>query len=374
MSNKKTKVMKYSTSTILSIILVVLASCSKDKVEPEIEIETEVRDMYYPAVADTEWETITPAELNWNETEIEALYIYLKNNKTKGFMVLVDGRIVIEEYFNDHNANAQWTWFSAAKSLTATIAGIAQEEGLLNIGDKTSDYLGMNWSSLSTEKEDLITVQHHLSMTTGLTDNVGDYIPWVCTTPNCLDYTADAGTRWAYHQGAFILLQDILNQTTGVGFQSYGKTKLEDRIGMQGNWTKALGLNIYNSNTRSMARFGLLALNKGIWDDSTIISEDYFNEMTTTSQELNKSYGYLWWLNGKQSYMGTTSQEVVEGNLIPNAPSDLFAALGANDQKIYVVPSKSLVIVRSGETAGETQLGLSSFDNELWEKLNAVMN
>ncbi|MGJ8737401.1 serine hydrolase domain-containing protein [Zobellia laminariae] len=364
--------MKYITSTILSLILVVLTSCSKDKVEPQIE--TEVQEMYFPAIADTEWETITPAELNWNETEIAALNTYLKNNKTKGFMVLVDGRIVIEEYFNGHNANAQWTWFSAAKSLTATIAGIAQEEGLLNIEDKTSDYLGMNWSSLPTEKEDLITVQHHLSMTTGLTDHVGDYIPWVCTTPNCLDYTADAGTRWAYHQGAFILLQDILTQTTGVGFQSYGKAKLEDRIGMQGNWTKTLGLNIYNSNTRSMARFGLLALNKGTWDDNIIISEDYFNEMTTTSQELNKSYGYLWWLNGKQSYMGTTSQQVVASNLIPDAPSDLFAALGANDQKIYVVPSKSLVVIRSGETAGETQLGLSSFDNELWGKLNAIMN
>ncbi|MDO6810165.1 hypothetical protein Q4603_16185 [Zobellia galactanivorans] len=142
---------------------------------------------------------------------------------------------------------------------------------------------------------------------------------------------------------------------------------------MQGNWTKALGLNLYNSTTRSMARFGLLALNKGSWDGSSIVSRTYFDQMTDTSQELNKSYGYLWWLNGKQSYMGTTSQEVVSSALIPNAPSDLFAALGANDQKIYVVPSKGLVIVRCGESAGENQLGLSSFDNELWAKLNAVI-
>jgi len=48
--------------------------------------------------------------------------------------------------------------------------------------------------------------------------------------------------------------------------------------------------------------------------------------------------------------------------------------LGANDQKIYVVPSLDLVIVRCGESAGNTELGLSSFDNELWEYLNAVIN
>jgi len=367
--------MKLKTTFLLSFLLIVLASCSKDKVDSaSTEIDNESEEMYFPSITDNKWETTTIAQLNWNDTEIENLYSYLEANETKGFIVLKNGRIVMEKYFNGHNANAKWTWFSAAKSLTATIAGIAQEEGLLNIDDKTSDHLGMNWSSLSTEKENLITIKHHMTMTSGLTDHVGDYTAWVCTLPNCLDYTSDAGTRWAYHQGAFILLQDIISQSTGVGFQNYGKTKLEDVIGMEGNWTKALGLNIYNSNTRTMARFGLLALNKGTWDGNALISENYFNDMISTSQELNKSYGYLWWLNGKQSYMGTTSQEVIASNLIPNAPSDLFAALGANDQKIYVVPSKNLVVVRSGETAGETQLGLSSFDNELWAKLNAVIN
>ncbi|OWW23757.1 serine hydrolase [Zobellia sp. OII3] len=365
--------MKYITNSVLSFLLLFLFSCSYDKVESEVEIDPVPQGMYFPAISSTTWDTLTPAQLAWNETEIESLYEYLDVNRTKGFMVLKDGRIVLEKYFNGHTADSQWTWFSAAKSLTATITGIAQEEGLLHITDKTSDYLGTNWTSLPIEKENLITVQHHLSMTTGLTDHVGDYIPWVCTTPSCLEYTADAGTRWAYHQGGFIVLQNILTQSTGMDFQSYGKTKLEDRIGMRGNWTKALGLNLYNSTTRSMARFGLLALNKGSWDGSSIVSKTYFDQMTDTSQELNKSYGYLWWLNGKQSYMGTTSQEVVSSELIPNAPSDLFAALGANDQKIYVVPSQGLVIVRCGESAGENQLGLSSFDNELWAKLNAVI-
>ena len=73
--------------------------------------------------------------------------------------------------------------------------------------------------------------------------------------------------------------------------------------------------------------------------------------------------------------MGTVTQDIIQGQLIPNAPSDLYAALGAQDQKIYVVPSQSLVIIRTGESAGDdTQLGLSSFDNELWAKINAVID
>jgi len=95
-------------------------------------------------------------------------------------------------------------------------------------------------------------------------------------------------------------------------------------------------LNRYQSDARSMARFGLLMMNKGVWNDETLLSIDYFNEMINTSQSINPSYGYLWWLNGKDSYIGTSSQEVFTGNLIPNAPSDMYSALGANDQKIYL--------------------------------------
>jgi hypothetical protein len=59
---------------------------------------------------------------------------------------------------------------------------------------------------------------------------------------------------------------------------------------------------------------------------------------------------------------------------VPNGPSDGFGALGANDQKIYVATNLNMVVVRSGESAGNGQLSNSSFDNELWGKINEVMN
>ena len=67
---------------------------------------------------------------------------------------------------------------------------------IININNKTSQYLGAGFTSLPLAKENLITVKHQLNMTSGLDDTVTDPN---CTTPACLTYRADAGTRWAYH-------------------------------------------------------------------------------------------------------------------------------------------------------------------------------
>ncbi|OGU67691.1 MAG: hypothetical protein A2X62_05675 [Stygiobacter sp. GWC2_38_9] len=124
-----------------------------------------------------------------------------------------------------------------------------------------------------------------------------------------------------------------------------------------------------------MARFGLLALNNFVWDKEVLLSDqNYISEMTNTSQQLNKSYGYLWWLNGKGSYMLPKVQFVFNTNLIPNAPDDLIAALGKNDQKIYVVKSRGLVVIRMGDAADNSKLALSSFDNELWGEIIKVVD
>ncbi|HLO79486.1 MAG TPA: hypothetical protein VK166_00925, partial [Chitinophagaceae bacterium] len=68
-----------------------------------------------------------------------------------------------------------------------------------------------------------------------------------------------------------------------------------------------------------------------------------------------------------------TVQLVLNGPLTPNAPADMYAALGKNDQKVYVVPSQNLVVIRMGESAGNSMLALSSFDNELWGKLKTLI-
>jgi CubicO group peptidase (beta-lactamase class C family) len=232
--------------------------------------------------------------------------------------------------------------------------------------------LGTGWTAEPLAKENLITIKNQLTMTTGLDDGVSDPD---CTLPGCLIYKADAGTRWAYHNAAYTCLDGVIEKASGMSFNAYFQQKIRDRIGMNGLWNKTPNSNnVYYSNARSMARFGLLMLNKGAWDGTAIMTDtSYFKTETNTSQSLNLSYGYLTWLNGKTSYMLPQSQLVFPGYVIPNGAADMFMALGKNDQKVYVVPSQKLVVIRMGNTAGGVTLASSDFDNTLWGKLKGII-
>jgi CubicO group peptidase (beta-lactamase class C family) len=119
-----------------------------------------------------------------------------------------------------------------------------------------------------------------------------------------------------------------------------------------------------------------LALNKGKWNNEQIVNEFFFNESIATSQNINPSYGYLWWLNGKSSYIIPGEQTLYQGSLVPNAPVDMYAAMGANDQRIYVIPSKKMVVVRMGDASdpANPNFAVSGFDNALWAKINVLIN
>lgn len=360
--------LKNSLSTVT--LLIALLSCSSDDVADQNQAENpqSQESMYFPPLNSNDWETKSVTSLGWNQSKIPDLLNYLQTKNSKSFIILQNGRIVMENYFDSHTSSSVWYWASAGKTLTSTVTGIAEQEGFININHKVSDYIGNGWTSEPLTKENLITCKHLLTMTSGLDDALGDNV-----APNNLQYKADVGTRWAYHN-VYVKLQDIVSQATGKTWSDYFNTKLRDKIGMNGNWIQNGDNSVYWSNTRSMARFGLLALNNGNWNGSQIVNANYFNNATNTSQNINLSYGYLWWLNGKTSYHLPQSQLQFPGKLIPNAPDDMYCALGKNDQKIYVVPSKKLVIIRMGNAADNVNLALSDFDDVLWQKINAVIN
>ncbi|NNL80236.1 MAG: beta-lactamase family protein, partial [Flavobacteriaceae bacterium] len=263
-------------------------------------------------------------------------------------------------------------WYSAGKTLTALTMGIAQEDGFLSLDDSSKMYLGEGWTSMTTEQEDAVTVRDHITMTTGL--DYTNILTQFCTLPACLSYLNEPGTFWYYHNAPYTLSQNIISGATGQAFENYFNSKIKDKIGMNGYW-QAENFNVfYYSQARSMARFGLLILNEGLWEDVPLITDSsYFSDMVNSSQTMNPAYGYLWWLNGKNSYRLPGSTDVFPGELIPNAPDDLFTGLGFADQKLYVVPSLDLVVIRMGDAADSSEFGPSGFDNSLWEKLNTVI-
>lgn len=345
----------------LTSFLFLLIACSKDN-------EQVVDTLYFPPNGLDVWNTKSVSELNWNQDRLQPLLDYLETKNTKSFIILHNGKIVVEQYFGSHTITSPWYWASAGKTLTTAVLGIAEQEGTIDINNKVSDYLGNGWTNAPLAKENLITCKNLVSMNSGLDDTLGDDV-----SPANLQYVADAGSRWAYHN-VYLKIQDVVAHASGQTWNTYFNTKLKDKLGMSGAWIQNGGLSVYWSNTRSMARFGLLISANGKWENTEIVSPNYLSEATNTSQSVNESYGYLWWLNGKSSYHLPATQVSFSGSLIPNAPNDMYAALGKNDQKVYVVPSKKLVVIRMGEAAEDSNFALSTFDNDLWEKINAFTN
>lgn len=324
--------------------------------------------LYFPPNGSATWETTNPSEYGWCQERIDAMYDFLESTNSKGFIVLIDGKIVLEKYFGTFTVDSMWYWASAGKTLTSLLTGIAQEEGYLDIDQSTSSIIGGSWTSCTAAEANAITVRHHLTMTTGFDENVPNND---CTDPSCLQCLAAPGTRWSYHNAPYTRLDTILSVATGQNFNQYFNSRIRNKIGMDGFWFSYGYNNVYFSRTRSLARFGLCIQNNAVWNTDTLLHDQQFLfDMHNTSQDINLSYGYLWWLNGKSSFMLPQSQFVFPGSLCPDAPNDMFAAMGKNGQLINIVPSLNMVVVRVGNLPTEGIFVPNFYNNDIWEYIN----
>lgn len=312
-------------------------------------------DWYFPPIdpANDEWETIPPGTLGWDEAMLQYALDYLEEHDSKGVLLLYKGRILAEQYWPWWGPHTTAKVFSVSKSVVAFLVGRAQAQGLLDIDGYVTSYLPVKWSGALPFFESKITVRHLLTMTSGL----GLLF-------------AQAGTVWKYNTKAFKHLIAVLEVVTGVGIDEYTATMLYAPTGM---WDTSWQQDKLYCSARDMARFGLMILAGGQWDGQVLLDDpDYFAAMLESSQDLNKAYGYLWWLNGQNSWI-LPDDTTGTGDLIPSAPADLVSAQGLGDKKIYVVPSMHLVVVRHGGAAEETpEEALSGFDDALWQLLMAA--
>ena len=333
-------------------------------------IDFKAQTIYFPPLTGSTWDTIAPQTLGYCQPKIDSLYNFLEQNNSKAFILLKDGKIVLEKYFGTHTATTPWQWASAGKTITAFMTGIAQQEGFLSITDTTSSYLGQGWTNCTPQQEERITIWNQLTMTSGLDDGVPDHY---CTLDTCLNYLADPGTRWAYHNGPYTLLDGVIENATGLTLNNYTTQKLKNPTGMTGAFFSVGYNNVFFSTARSMARFGSLILNKGNWNGNQIMTDTaYFNDMVNTSQNLNKSYGYLWWLNGKQSFMVPSLQTVFPAFMCPNAPADMISAIGSGGQFLNVVPSQNLVWLRMGDEPSNSNVPFL-LNDDIWQYVNDLV-
>lgn len=334
--------------------------------------QSQAQTLYYPPLTGSTWATLSTQSQGFNQSAIDSLYGFLDRNNSKGFMLLQDGKIVLEKHFGTFTQDSVWYWASAGKTLTGFLAGIAYSQGLLELDASSKTYLGNGWSSMTPTQEDSVKVWHHLTMTTGLDYTVSNLD---CTDPNCLQFKAAPGTQWYYHNAPYTLMDGIIEGATGQKLNAFFSQQVAYKTGISGLFVPVGDNNVFFSKMRSMARFGLLMLGDGQWNGQNIIGDTaYLNRMTKPSQTLNPSYGYLTWLNGQNAYMLPGSTLRIPGNLLPSAPSDAYAAMGKNGQIICVIPSQNRVWVRIGDAWSGTGIDLvpTVFCDRIWSYINQL--
>ncbi len=316
-----------------------------------------------------------PAQNMARSPEMADLLGYVRDHGGAGFIVIRDGETLIDEAWDPPADDRMFANFvygrtddgalledvaSQQKSFVALLVAIAIDKGLLDIESPVSRYLGEGWSKASPAQEAEIRVIDVLTMSSGLDEG--------------FRYATPAGTAFFYNTPVYAITKRIVSAAAGQPLEAITRDWLTVPIGMTDTaWRRrpAALASVGNdtglvTTPHDVARFGLMVLNGGVAENARVVSQAQLDALFIRSSA-NPAYGRLWWLNG-----GAYSVRAVggrrEGPLIASAPDDLVGALGAFDRRLYVVPSRRLVVVRTGAATGDPD-----FDQQLWTRLMKVL-
>lgn len=311
-----------------------------------------------------EWAEGDAEDLGFDPAVLEDLAAEAEANQSNCLVVVRDGQIAAEWYWNETGPETTQEVFSATKSVSSVLVGIAVDDGDLEIDASASEWIP-EWVGTPAEE---VTVENLLSNDSGrFWSFQSDYVDMIQAGDRTqfaidLEQTDPPGSVWAYNNAAIQTLEAVLESATGEQVPDFAEQRLFAPLGMDdtelgsdpaGNGLTFMGV---SSSCRDMARFGWMVLNEGTWEDEQVVSSEWLEASTAApSQDLNASYGYLWWINHEGPLAGAASptrldqvDEATVGRIVPDAPEDMFWAQGLGGQIVQVHRATDTVVVRLG--------------------------
>ncbi len=291
--------------------------------------------------------------------------------QTRAVAVVYDGRLIAERYAPGFAPDMPMLGWSMSKSVTNALVGLLVGQGRLILHDPAPV---PEWRSPDDQRHD-ITLDQMLRMSSGLAfeERYGPLADITDMLYGAYDFGAFAAgshlevppdEKWHYASGTANLIARIVRdeaEKTDPNYYRFIRKALFDRIGMSSAVMEpdASGTFVGSSYTfataRDWARFGLLYLQDGIWNGERILPDGWVAYSTTPTPKAPKGqYGALFWLNAGAPDNPTD-------RLWPSAPMDAFAAQGFQEQKLIVIPSQKLVLVRLGATAPRSAWDTDAF-------------
>ncbi|WP_372007257.1 serine hydrolase domain-containing protein [Paenibacillus chitinolyticus] len=314
---------------------------------------------YWPTA---EWQAADPALLRMDPEKLAELepVIQSEYGNINGVVIVRNGAIAHESYYNGCGPDTTHHVASVTKSILSALIGIAIDTGSIkHVDQKVLDFFPDYVPDASDSQKREITLRHLLTMTAPYSfedwheplDKMCMQSDWVKYTLDMLGQEGEIGT-FKYSTAGAHLLSAILTRSTGKSAREFANERLFSLIGMKEipdyemksfgfedlfgekvrgwvqdpnrNSTGGWGLTL---TPRDMARFGLLYLNRGLWNHRQIISGAWVNESTAMNAN---NYGYLWWLREEDGVYA-------------------YSALGDGGNVICCIPEKDLVIAITSE-------------------------
>lgn len=327
-----------------------------------------------PAQADDGWSVASPDAVGLDVAELNQAVARIEDDtyqNVHALLIVKDGQLVFERYFPGHRWSYDDDQFrgqrvaydretlhnlaSVTKSVTSILVGIALDQGAIqSVDDRVLAYFPQYEQQTDAQK-DTITLEHLLTMTSGLEWNEGE-LPYsdpdndmirLFREPDPIGYilskplVSEPGTTFYYGGHNTNLLGEAIRAATGQRMDAFAEDVLFGPLGITDYAWDFINPDIIHASgnlqlrPRDMAKLGQLCLNGGVWEGERIVSEAWI--ATSTQKHVRRSatrgYGYQWWL---------ASYRVGDDHV------DAFYAAGWGGQKIIVLPELEMVVVFTG--------------------------
>lgn len=267
---------------------------------------------------------------SYYKDKIRALNEKIAQKKFKditSIVVIKDGKLLIEEYFNGADRSTLHDTRSVGKSFGSTLTGMAIEDGYLTgIDQKLKEFYNLSDFANYSMKKDLVTLKSLMTMSSGFDGSDSNYDSpgneekmhptddWIKFTLDlAMDESKEIGEKWDYFTAGVVVLGDIIDKSVPNGLEKYADEKLFKPLGIvdyQWQYTPQNKVSLAGGmemRALDFAKYGQLYKNKGLWNGKQILSADWVQQtMTNYFSETpdQTAYGFLFWnqvfsVNGK---------------------------------------------------------------------------
>jgi CubicO group peptidase (beta-lactamase class C family) len=298
-----------------------------------------------------------PYDSAYNQKQIPQEFMtIIDSNDTHAFLVIQDGKLLYEKYWDGYDSAKISGSFSAAKSIISLLTGIAIDEGKIkSVEEPAGNYL----PHFKTNGLDKVRIKDLLTMSSGTNYNEGDKSYFSMNAygyygddeeymVNMMERKEAPGVYWQYRSGDTQVLGLIVEKVFGQSISALVSERFMKPMGanadalwlLDGAEKHEKAFCCFNAVARDYAKFGQLVLNKGNWNGKQLVSEKYIAEATAPASSLKDRtendqpvdyYGYQYWM-------------------VNHSGVHAIAQNGLFGQYVYIIPQKNAIVVRLGES------------------------